>query len=114
MIEKWFEPFTLLVKAMATDGLGGTQTTFAADRAFSGVLTYAAGREITVAGQPMLRESPVLLHSLEQPLRPGDHVRRERDGAVYRVTDRSENLCAPSFSGLRFAQVPVERLVVPC
>ena len=56
----------------------------------------------------------MLLHEFDLTLVPGDYVRRERDGAIYRVTDRSDNLRAPAFSGLRFAQAAVKRVVIPC
>ena len=56
----------------------------------------------------------MLLHEFDVTLAPGDHIRREKDGAVYRVTDRSDNMRAPAYSGLRFCQVNVERTVIPC
>ena len=67
-----------------------------------------------MAGQITLRSDPVLLHEYDVTLAPGDHVRREKDGALYRVAGRSDDMRTPAFSGLSFAQVPVERLVIPC
>lgn len=114
MIEHWFEAFTLLEKKAVDDGLGGTTASFAPILGFQGVLSMTTAEPTAMAEQPILAEAMVLLHEFDITLAPGDHVRREKDGAVYRVTDRSGNMRAPAFSGLRFAQVPVERLVIPC
>lgn len=112
MIERWFEAFTLLEQSSLPDGLGGIRASFAPGLAFQGVLTLTTGEETELAGQVVLQEKPVLLYEFDVTLAPGDHVRREKDGAVYRVTGRS--LRAPAFSSLRFCQAPVERLVIPC
>lgn len=114
MIQRWFEPFTMLIAIARSDSLGGHQIRFDTDFPFQGVLTFTTGKEITAGGQPLLEETPVLLHEFDVTLVPGDYVRREQDGAVYRVTGRSDSMRAPTYSGLRFAQVPVERVVIPC
>ena len=114
MIEKWFEPFMLLDKHSQPDSLGGERITFSDDVPFSGVLTWAGETPGSAAERLALQEAPALLHEFDVTLSPGDHVRREKDGAVYKVLSRSGSLRAPSFSGLRFCQVPVERVVFPC
>jgi len=114
MIQRWFEPFSLLEKTASPDGMGGESVTFAPMMTFQGALTFTTGDEISMAGQAVLREGMALLHEFDVTLSPGDHVRREKDGAVYRVQGRSDNLRSPAFSGLQFAQVPVERLVTAC
>ena len=114
MIEKWFEPFMLLEKHTQPDGLGGERVTFMDDVSFSGVLTYTSDLPINAAERSALEESPALLHEFDVTLAPGDHVRREKDGAVYQVVSRSDSLRTPAFSGLRFCQVGVERVVFPC
>lgn len=114
MIEKWFESFTLLEKQTEPDGMGGECFTYSPLLPFRGALTFTTGSEISAAGQMMLQENPVLLHEFDVTLAPNDHVRREKDGAVYRVTGAADSMRSPAFSGLRFAQVPVERVVIPC
>lgn len=114
MIEKWFEPFTLLEKHATPDGLGGERISFTDELPFSGVLTWTGNETITAAERIALEESPALLHEFDVTLSPGDHVRREKDGAVYKVISPSGSLRTPVFSGLRFAQVQVERVVFPC
>ena len=112
MIEKWFEDFTLMVKQVIPDGDGGETPLYEPDVAFHGALTLVTGEEFPMGGQPVLKENPVLLHELDVTLSPGDRVRREKDGAVYRVGGHSGGMRAPVWSGLQFAQVPVERVVL--
>lgn len=114
MIEKWFEPFTLIERDSTPDGMGGGYVSYADTLSFQGVLTFTTGDEVNAAGQPLLAEHPALLHEFDVTLVSGDYIRREKDGAIFRVAGRSDNLRAPAFSGLRFAQVPVERVVLPC
>lgn len=114
MIERWFEPFSLLDKTSTPDGMGSESLTFAPGMTFQGALTFTSGEEIPMAGQLILQEGMALLHEFDVTLAPGDCVRREKDGSVYRVQGRSDNMRSPAFSGLKFAQVPVERLVTPC
>lgn len=114
MIEKWFEPFTLLETVAVSDGMGGENRSFTGGTPFRGALSYTTDGTAEAAGQFLLKETPVLLHEFDLTLVPGDRIRREMDGAFYRVTGRSDNLRAPAFSGLRFAQVPVERVAIPC
>ena len=114
MIERWFEPFTLLEHSAEADGLGGTTGSWTPVLGFRAVLSTTTAEQTAMAEQTVLTEQMVLLHEFDITLAPGDHIRREKDGAVYRVADRSGNMRAPAFSGLRFAQVPVERLVIPC
>lgn len=112
MIEKWFEAFTLLKATPVADGLGAAPPALTEDIPFLGALTYAVEQVLTAGERPVLADAPVLLHEYDVTLAPGDRVRREKDGAVYRVT--GQGMRAPAWSGLRFGQAQVERLVVPC
>lgn len=112
MIERWFEAFTLLKEQPASDNHGGMTSLYTPDIPFRGALTTVAGDEIAMGGRPVLQEQPVLLHELDVTLMPGDRVRREKDGSLYRVGSYSGGMRAPAWSGLQFAQVPVERVVL--
>ncbi len=112
MIEKWFEAFTLLAKIPLNDGLGAHPPALTDEVAFQGVLTFTTAGEIPAGGQPVLEDTPTLLYDPDVTLILGDRVRREKDGTIYRVCGGCMN--APAHSGLRFSQVKVERLVIPC
>ena len=81
---------------------------------FRGALTHTCGEAIPAGGRAVLGERTMLLHELDVTLTLGDDVRRERDGALFRVMSHSGLMRTPAFSGLQFAQVPVERLVTEC
>lgn len=112
MIEKWFEPFTLLEQAYMDDGLGERPTLNVAGVSFQGVLSFTAADEITAGGRAILQDKPTLLYDPDVTLTHGDRIRRDKDGSIYRVCAGS--LHAPVYSGLRFSQVTVEKEVRPC
>ncbi len=114
MIDQFFEDFTLLTPQNSPDGLGGISQTLSPFVGFRGALTQIASTEKEAAGRLTLQSQPVLLYDFDVTLHHGDRVRRERDGAVYRVAGRPEDMRAPDFSSLRFAQVPVERWEHEC
>lgn len=112
MIEKWFEAFTLLAQVPVDDGLGARPPALAEDVPFRGALTFTVAGEIPAGGQIALEDTPTLLYDPDVTLVAGDRVRREKDGAIYRI--KGGSMGAPAFSGLRIAQVKAERLVIPC
>ena len=114
MIEKWFEPFILVERVSSPDGMGGECVTWQELLSFQGVMTFTPEDEITAAGQRMAAAQTVLLHEFDITLSPGDHVRRVKDGALFRIAGRADSMRAPAFSGLHFAQVTAERVVTPC
>ncbi len=114
MLKDYFEPFMLLRLRGVPDGAGGQHRVLTDDVPFLAGITQTAGRSEEIAGQSALHATPVLLHELDVTLEYGDIVRRERDGALYRVTGRTRDMMTPAFSGLQYAQVPVERLAIAC
>lgn len=114
MITRCFEPFCLLESRIAPDDTGSPRRTDVPILSFQGVVAQTASREASLHGRMIPAAHAALLHELDVTLTPGDRVRRLHDGATYRVTSRTEDLSAPDFSGLRFAQVDVEREEAPC
>ena len=112
MIEKWFEPFTLLKRAYSDDGLGARPPVNITDIPFQGALSFTAAEEITAGGRAILQDKPTLLYDPDVTLTHGDRIRRDKDGSIYRVCAGS--LHSPVYSGLRFSQVKVEKEVRPC
>lgn len=114
MLTDYFEPFALLEKQEESDQMGSGRMVFHLVTTFRGGLTQEAGTGMSVGGRMTLKSTPMLLHDFDVTLEPGDYVRRERDGTIWRVAGRSADMRTPAFSGLAFAQVPLERLVIPC
>ncbi|MBR3763075.1 MAG: hypothetical protein IKK57_00815 [Clostridia bacterium] len=108
MLTDYFEPFTLMERTASADGLGGKCAEFTPVTCFRGALTHTCGEEISPGGRAALRMTPMLLHETDVTLLPGDWVQRERDGSLWRVKGASDGMRTPAFSGLQFAQVPIE------
>lgn len=114
MLHDYCEPFTLMTALPAEDGLGATALRYEAGERFSAALCAAPGAPDAPAGLTAARQRPVLLHPQEMTLMPGDVVRREADGALYRVLDASDFMRTPPCALSAFAQVTLERLVTAC
>ena len=114
MLTDYFEPFTLLERVASPDGLAGECVSLRPVTDFRGALTHTCGEEIAPGGRAALRMTPVLLHETDVTLVPNDRVRRIRDGSLWRVTGASDGMRTPAFSGLQFAQVPVEGVKDAC
>lgn len=114
MLQDYFEDFALMEKVCKADGLGGESVSLEYVMSFRGGLTHTAGQKISAGGRMTLRSELVLLHEFDVTLSPGEIVRRERDGSLWRVCSSSDDMRTPAFSGLQFAQANVERLVIPC
>lgn len=113
MLTDYFESFMLLERCADADGMGGEIVTWQPVTSFRGALTHACGEEISVGGRAALHMQPTLLHDTDVTLVLGDYVRRERDGLLFRVAGSSGGMRTPAFSGLQFAQVPVEGVMLP-
>lgn len=114
MLTDHFERFMRLERRSIPDKLCGEEVSWQPVGHFLGALTHHSGQEISAGSRAVLRLTPVLLHESGVALHPGDRIRRERDGSLWRVTGHSDDMRAPAFSGLAFAQVPVEGVVTGC
>lgn len=111
MLSDYFEDFILLQHTESEGDLGDSPDAFSEALTFRGGVTHVAGAEVDAAGKRTLRTVPTLLHEWDVTLCPGDCIRRASDGALYRVIGSSDSERTPLLAGLRYAQVPVERLV---
>lgn len=110
MLCDFLEPFTLLQARREPDGLGASVVAWADESSFRAALAPSMGSEIPLAGQSAARTGTVLLHDPDVTLALGDHVRREKDGAVYRIV--GADMFTPACAALALAQAPVERTVI--
>lgn len=112
MLSDYMEPYALLERTPTPDALGGATTPCQESLTFQAGLTHTPGSELTLAGHRASRTTPTLVHDYDVTLRPGDVVRRASDGALYRVIGHSADMRTPATADLRFAQVPVESVVI--
>ena len=73
-------------------------------------LADALGEEGECGGKPFIRVTPYLLCPPETPLKLDDIIRREKDGAHYRVCSRPEDRRTPLGAGFPYAEVRLERM----
>lgn len=111
MLQDYCEPFTLLIPVTAGDALGCAAVRYETGETFSAALCAVPGVPADPAGRTAARHTPVLLHPRELSLMPGDLIRRQADGATYRVLDCSDFMRTPRVSFIAFAQATLERLV---
>ena len=50
MIQKWFEPFTLMEPVLESTRLGSDEGSFTEGMTFSGVVSFHTGSEVSAAG----------------------------------------------------------------
>ena len=91
MLTDYFEPFTLLKSASCPDPCGGQLQQDVTELPFRAALADALGEEGERGGKPFIRMTPYLLCPPETPLKLDDIIRREKDGAHYRVCSRPED-----------------------
>lgn len=95
MLTDYFEPFTLLKSASCPDPCGGQLQQDVTELPFRAALADALGEEGERGGKPFIRVTPYLLCPPETPLKLDDIIRREKDGAHYRVCSRPEDRRTP-------------------
>lgn len=111
MLSDFLEPFVRLVRQDTADGVGGVACAWTEGERFQAGVTAAAGTMNAPGELPTLRTTAMLVHQPGMVLTPDERIRRLRDGATFRVIGHSADMETPPCATVRFAQVPVERLV---
>lgn len=110
MLTDYFEPFTLLKSASCPDPCGGQLQQDVTELPFRAALADALGEESERGGKPFIRVTPYLLCAPETQLKLDDIIRREKDGARYRVCSRPEDRRTPLCAGFPYAEVRLARM----
>lgn len=110
MLSDYFERFTRLCAAALPDPYGGQVQQSMTEMPFSAALADALGEEGEHAGKPFVRVTPYLLCDPDTPLALGDLIRRERDGARYRVCSQPSDRRTPIQAGFPFCEIRLERM----
>ena len=91
--------------------MGGADVTLKAGAVFAAGLCRMTAQSTEAAEVRKTRAAGVLVHPTDVALDSGDLIRRERDGAVFRVMGDSSDGQTPACASVFFAQTKVERLV---
>ena len=113
MIDKFCEGWHVVEASPGDDGTGAAVWAAAESEGFMAGLAGMRVAAAEAAQQRRGRVTAVLMHPREVWLRCGQVIRRERDGAVFRVLSDSSDCMAPASSSMDAAQTTVERLVTP-
>ena len=111
MIENYYEPFRKLTAVRAEDGMGGADVKVMPGAVFAAGLCRVKVQPVMAAEQRRTRMQGVLAHPKDVMLDSGKMIRRERDGAIFRVISDSSDVQTPAGASVFFAQTTVERLV---
>ncbi len=108
--EHFMENFCRVEETWQADGLGG----FTCRQTDGEKITAGAAdmqeSNLTIGGSRAVRQQVTLYVRKDVSIAPGDILRRERDGAVFRLVGLGED--APS-DGLPLRRVTAERVVLP-
>lgn len=110
MLTDYFELFTLLKADSCPDPYGGQLQQDVTALSFRAALADALGEEGERGGKPFVRVTPYLLCPPETPLQLNDVIRREKDGAHYRVCSRPEDRRTPLRVGFPYAEIRLEKM----
>ena len=103
----------LMDKTSQTDPeFGGILTVWKEGAAFKGNLVPKNSADVRIAQQQGAKAIYTLVTDKKIVLSRGDVVRRAMDKADFRVTADSADMAVPAFSSIRYAQCPVERVVL--
>lgn len=110
MLTDYFEPFVRLKSDSCPDPYGGQLQQDVTEIPFRAALADALGEEGERSGKPFVRVTPYLLCPPETLLQVDDIIRREKDGALYRVCTRPEDRRTPLCAGFPYAEIRLEKM----
>ena len=106
--ERAFEAFRRMIPAPAADGFGGYGTVFSEGEPFRGTAVPAQDGEMDGGPLSVPGGRVRILAEGSASLRYGDTVRREADGALFRITGEIRR--PPENAGFGFIWAPGERI----
>ena len=109
MIGDYLEPFTPLRRVDTPDGEGGRSAAWVEGEPLEAGVTQATASDTAAQGGPAAAHQPLLYWRRAAALRSGDLLRRESDGALFRLIGAP---CAmPCPARPRLYRARVERVV---
>lgn len=113
LLEKEFEPFVILNKAVVPDGVGGTITTWTDGKTINAVSRLDNSKEARIAQQQGVTALYTLVTRKSVILDYHDVLRRKSDGKIFRVTSDGEDMKTPDSASFAYREVNAEEWRLP-
>lgn len=113
LLQNAMEPCVMLDKRTASDGRGGTITTWAEGAAFSAAITLDNSMEARAAEAQGVTALYTVTTTKAVNLQYHDVFRRADDGKIFRVTSDGDDKHTPESAGLDMRQVSAEEWAIP-
>lgn len=109
LFEKMMEDVVLMTKTITPDGAGGNRTEWKEGSSFMCAITTVSSLEQALMEGKSPKSDYLLTTHADVVLDYHDVIKRVRDGAIFRVTNRAGDTVSPSFSNINISQVKAER-----
>lgn len=113
LIEKQMVPCRRMIRVSTDDAFGGHRDTLSPGAKFPAFIRKDSSPEIQVAEKSGLSEFYTVVFYRKQSLVKDDIIRRESDGALFRISSNATDSEAPDPSTVKIAKVTAERWVLP-
>lgn len=109
LLKEAYEEFTIINKAIVPDGYGGTETVYTDGAKIQGALVLDTAGETRIA--QALGATANYTLTVEKQIELDYHtiIRREKDGAYFRLTNDSDDKKTPASATLNMRQYSAER-----
>jgi hypothetical protein len=113
LIDTMKTPCTMIDKRTIPDGQGGTTTAWVDGAAFEAAIIKDNSMQARAAEKQGVTEVYTITTGKNVQLDFHDVIRRESDGAIFRVTSNITDSKTPKVASFQFGQVTAERWSLP-
>lgn len=113
LLEQAFEPFTIINKAIVSDGYGGTTTVWADGATIQGAIVFNSSTQMKVAAAMGVTATYTLTVKKNVELDYHTVLRRESDKKTFRLVSNSDDQKTPESATLNMRQYDAEEWRLP-
>lgn len=113
LLDNAYEPFTIINKITADDGLGGVTTEWVDGATIDGAIVYDGSTQMKIAHAMGVTATYSLIVRKNVLLDYHTVLRREKDGKIFRLTSNSDDKKTPEEAALNMRQYDAEEFTIP-
>ena len=113
LLEQAYEDFTIINKAIVSDGYGATTTVWTEGATIKGAMVYNSSTQMKIAQAMGTTSAYTLTVKRETELDYHTVLRRDSDNKVFRITTNSDDKKTPESAGLDMRQYDAEEWKIP-